>query len=180
MNDTILRVCLASTSKNPYHIFKTLIEHPLCRIHGPEHHIIVGSSLLTAYKNAGGDIDLKSALMEIQSRASKVPGGACGFWGACGAGISAGMFVSIVTECTPLKNEPWRQANTMTASALMKIGQVGGPRCCKRNSYIAISEAVRFAKEKLGVAMELGPISCTTFQSNNQCIGGRCPFWPGK
>lgn len=27
--------------------------------------------------------------------------GACGFWGACGAGISAGMFVSIVTGSTP-------------------------------------------------------------------------------
>ena len=58
-------------------------------MHGPEHHIMVGAALLTAYKNAGGEIDLQQALVEMMSRGRSVPGGACGFWGACGAGISA-------------------------------------------------------------------------------------------
>ena len=175
---SIIGVCLAAKSKNPYEIFKTLIGLPFCHTHGPEHHILVGASLLTAYKNAGGNIKLESALLEMQARGKKVPGGACGFWGACGAGISAGMFISIVTESTPLKNKPWGQSNRMTASALMKIGEVGGPRCCKRNSYIAITEGVRFAKEELGVEMELGQIICSTSNLNNQCIGNRCPFFP--
>lgn len=30
-------------------------------------HVMVGSALLTAYKNAGGDINLEDALMEMQS-----------------------------------------------------------------------------------------------------------------
>lgn len=174
--DGIIGVCLSSSSKSPYEIFKALISLPFCHTHGPEHHVLVGASLLTAYKNAGGKINLEAALAEMQARGKRVPGGACGFWGACGAGISAGMFVSIVTEATPLKNKPWGQSNKMTASALMKIGEVGGPRCCKRNSYIALTEGVRFAKEELGVEMELGQISCSTSGSNNQCIGERCPF----
>lgn len=33
-------------------------ECAICHMHGPEHHIMVGAALLTAYKNAGGDIDL--------------------------------------------------------------------------------------------------------------------------
>ncbi len=174
--DTIISFCLNTKSKNPYDIFKQLINMSFCHMHGPEHHILVGASLLTAYKNVGGDINLESALVEMQSRGKKVPGGACGFWGACGAGISAGMFISIVTGSTPLENKPWGLSNKMTASALMKIGEVGGPRCCKRNSYLAILEGVRFAKENLGVEMNIDTIKCSHKNFNNQCIGERCPF----
>ena len=64
--------------------------------------VLVGMALLTAFKNSGGEIDLQKSLIEMNSRGRSVPGGACGFWGACGAGISAGMFVSIITGATPL------------------------------------------------------------------------------
>ena len=132
--------------------------------------------MLTAYKNAGGDIDLVKALSEMQARGKKVPGGACGFWGACGAGVSTGMFVSIVTGSTPLAKEAWGLSNKMTSSALGAIGEVGGPRCCKRDSYISIIKAVEFSKVFLGVEMELGEIKCVHSANNNQCIGVRCPF----
>ncbi len=174
--DTILGVCLAETSKNPIHILQKLMALDFCHMHGPEHHVLVGSALLTAYKNAGGEIDLEKALVEMQSRGKKVPGGACGFWGACGAGISAGMFVSIITGATPLANEAWGLSNKMTSVALGAIGEVGGPRCCKRDSYLAIMQAVTFVKENFGVEMELDKIKCTHSAQNNQCIKERCPF----
>jgi len=174
--DTIIGVCLNETSKNPIEILRKLMALPFCHMHGPEHHIMVGSALLTAYKNAGGEIDLHKALVEMQSRGKKVPGGACGFWGACGAGISTGMFVSIVTGSTPLVNEAWGLSNLMTSQALEAIGKVGGPRCCKRDSYLAITEAVKFSKTQLGVEMKLGEIKCIHSKLNNQCIGARCPF----
>ena len=112
----------------------------------------------------------------MQSRGKKVPGGACGFWGACGAGISAGMFVSIITGATPLANESWGLSNKMTSAALGAIGEVGGPRCCKRDSYLAITQAVKFVQENFGVEMELDEIKCTHSALNNQCIKERCPF----
>lgn len=174
--DTIIGVCLGESSKNPIEVLQKLMALPFCHMHGPEHHIMVGASLLTAYKNAGGNIDLSKALVEVQSRGKKVPGGACGFWGACGAGVSAGMFVSIVTGSTPLAKEAWGLSNRMTARALNAIGEIGGPRCCKRDSYIAITEAVKFTREHLGVEMELGEIKCIHSAQNNQCIGVRCPF----
>ncbi len=174
--DTVINVCINETSKNPIAILQKLMALPFCHMHGPEHHIMVGSALLTAYKNAGGKIDLKKALIEMQSRGKKVPGGACGFWGACGAGISAGMFVSIATGSTPLANEAWGLSNRMTSRALNAIGEVGGPRCCKRDSYLSVIEAVKFAKTHLGTEMELGEIKCIHSALNNQCIGERCPF----
>ena len=177
MNDkNITALCLLETSKNPVEIFLNLANRLDCPVHNPVHHILVGSALLTAYKNSGGDIDLEKALEELKKRAQLVPGGACGYWGACGAGISSGMFVSIVTGSNPLANEEWKLSNLMTASSLGAIGEVGGPRCCKRNSYIAITKAVEFAKEHLSVEMELDKIKCTHFAQNGQCIGTRCPF----
>ncbi len=174
--DSIVSFCLSCPAKNPAVILNQMMEMPFCHMHGPEHHVMVGAALLTAYKNAGGDICLKEALAEMGNRGRQVPGGACGFWGACGAGISAGMFVSIITGATPLAGETFALAHKMTARALEQIGAVGGPRCCKRDSYLSIQQAVSFVKEELGVEMECGEITCHFAGNNNQCIGKRCPF----
>lgn len=171
--------CLASQSKNPYEIAIRLMEDPYVHMHGPENHVLVGSALLTAYHNCSGELDLKSALAEMRVRGSKVPGGACGFWGCCGAAVSTGMFISIVTGATPLTKETWGLSNLMTARALQSIGDIGGPRCCKRNAFLAIKDAVEVAKRELGVNMELpNEIVCGFTKLNKQCIGQRCPFNP--
>ena len=176
--DAIFGLCLAEKSKNPIEIMNGLMALPFCHMHGPEHHIMVGAALLTAYKNAGGKIDLPAALREIKNRGSQVPGGACGFWGACGAGLSAGMFVSIATGSTPLANEAFALAHKMSAAALTAIADVGGPRCCKRDSYLSILAAIDFAAENMGVQMERALPLCRYSEKNNQCIGKRCPFSP--
>ena len=154
--DEIVSICFNSKSKNPVEILEAMMSMPSCHMHGPEHHTMVGCALLTAYKNAGG---------------------ACGFWGACGAGVSTGMFVSIATKSTPLAEKAWGLSNQMTAKALEAIGKNGGPRCCKRDSYLAVTEAVKFAKENLGVKMELGQITCSRADMNNQCRKANCPFY---
>lgn len=174
--DSIIAVCLEEKSKNPIEIMEKMMSMPFCHMHGPEHHVMVGAALLTAYKNAGGELDHEKALLEMYSRGKAVPGGVCGFWGACGAGISSGIYMSIVTKSTPLTEEPWKLSNKMTSRALDKIGENGGPRCCKRDSYLAIIEAVKFTEEKLGVKMEIGEIKCSRSDMNNQCIKGKCPF----
>ncbi len=178
--DSIFGLCMGESSRNPLDILENMMAMPFCHMHGPEHHVIVGAALLTAYKNAGGEIDLSKALQEMNSRGKAVPGGACGFWGACGAGVSTGQFISIVTDSTPLAVEPWGLSNQMTAKALESIGKVGGPRCCKRDSYLAILAAIDFAAEHLNIHMEKTMPVCTRSGQNNQCIGKRCPFVGGK
>ena len=176
--DMIIGACLEEKSKDPIKIMEKMMSMPFCHMHGPEHHVMVGAALLTAYRNAGGNIDLAPALSEMMSRGRSVPGGACGFWGACGAGISSGMFVSIISGSTPLKTEPFALSHRMTAKSLEKIGRIGGPRCCKRDSYLSMQEAIGFVKENFGVKMESSDIRCSRFTQNNQCIGNRCPFYP--
>ncbi len=174
--DLIIGICMKANSTNPIEIMRMLMTQPFCHMHGPEHHVMVGSVLLTAYKNSGGEINLEEALTEMQNRGRNVPGGVCGFWGACGAAISAGMFVSIISRATPLTEESWGLSNLMTSKALGEIGKTGGPRCCKRDSYLAILSAIDFVKENFGIAMTKNKPVCTHSAMNNQCIGRRCPF----
>ena len=174
--DSIMAVCLEETSKDPIEIIEKMMALPFCHMHGPEHHVMVGAALLTAYRNAGGEMDLESALREMMSRGKSVPGGACGFWGACGAGLSSGMFVSIISKSTPLALEPCARSHRMTAKSLEAIGEIGGPRCCKRDSYLSILSAIDFVKEHFCVEMEKPEIVCSHMGQNNQCIGKRCPF----
>ena len=178
--EVIRAVCLESGEKNPIVLAQSIMADPFIYMHGPEHHVLVGACLLTAYRNCGGALAWPEALEEMFRRGQKGPGGTCGFWGCCGAAVSSGMFVSIVTEADPLGKENWGLANRMTALALERIGALGGPRCCKRDSFTAILSAVEFARDHLGVSMETAePVRCTFSGRNAQCIGRRCPYNKG-
>lgn len=174
--DAVIGICLSEESKNPVEIIRRMMAEPFCHMHGPEHHVMVGAALLTAYRNAGGDVDLSDALTEMMKRGQSVPGGVCGFWGACGAGLSTGMFISIISKATPLAGKPWGLSNKMTSKSLDSIGSIDGPRCCKRDSYLAILTAIDFVKGNFGIEMKRPEIKCIHYEQNNQCIGSRCPF----
>lgn len=141
---------------------------------------MVGSTLLTAYKNAGGKINLEDALIEMFNRGKKVAGGSCGYWRACGAGISTGMFISIITESTPLKRREFSLSHQITSKLLTQIGKNGGPRCCKRDSYLSIQVAIDFVEENFNITMTKQEIKCEHSKQNNQCIKSKCPFFREK
>lgn len=180
-NDALTTICLTDTSRNPIAVLEKLMSQPSCRMHGPEHHVLVGAALLTAYNNCLPDsakLDMAAALAEVKERGQQVPGGACGYMGACGAAISTGIFMSVVTRNTPFSTDTWRLCNLMTARALEQVAENGGPRCCKRDSYLSVLAAVDFVKTHLGVEMEKPEVRCSRSQINAQCIGKKCPFSP--
>jgi hypothetical protein len=172
--------CLHSSGRDPIALMQALMRLPAVHMHGPEHHFLVPCTLLCAYHNSGGKLgDLKAALKEAIARGKTVPGGMCGFYGACGAAVGAGIFLSVALDATPLSGDSFGLCNRITACALEKIGAVGGPRCCKRNSFLAIEAAAAFTAENLGVQMELpGKIRCAHSPKNAECLFGRCPYFP--
>ena len=175
--EVIMEICQKTDSKNPVEIARRIMEDPYIYMHGPEHHVMVGAVLLTAYRNSGGDIDLKEALEEMKERGSQIPGGVCGFWGCCGAGVSTGIYMSIVTGATPLAGRSWGLANRTTAKALEAIGELGGPRCCKRDTFTAIRKAAEMTAKELGVEMDCpAEIVCTFSEENQQCLKKACPY----
>lgn len=170
--------CLSENSRNPITIMQKLMKEPQVCMHGPEHHVLVGAALLTAYYNSGGSIKLEPTLKEMVLRGKNVPGGTCGYWGCCGAAISAGIFFSIITKTTPLSSQNWGLGSMLTSRVLGEIGKAGGPRCCKRASFLTISASICFVRENLGICMDSqDSISCTFWRGNNECLQYQCPFY---
>ncbi|HJJ74770.1 MAG TPA: DUF5714 domain-containing protein [Methanocorpusculum sp.] len=172
-------VVLNSSSKNPVDIADEIMASSFVHMHGPEHHFIVGASLLCAFCNTYGEVDLENALNAVISRGKKVPGGFCGMAGCCGAAVSAGIFLSVILKATPMSKEEWALSNRMTSRCLEAVSRLGGPRCCKRDSYTTILAAAEFLREELGKPLGVSDeILCSHFGDNAECLKVECPYFP--
>lgn len=175
----IVDACLAEKSTSPYEVFRNVARRDFVRMHGPEHHVLDGAAVLTAYRNAGGEVDLPSALAELMSRGLQMPGAMCGRWGVCGATASVGAALSILEGTGPLtSDDSWGSHMVYTSRALEALSRIGGPRCCKRDAYVSLETAVDYIRERFGVRLEKGDIRCEFHPQNAQCLGERCPFFP--
>ena len=106
-----------------------------------------------------------------------MPGAMCGYWGVCGSVASLGACLSILHHTGPLSDDIYYQDHMeFTSRVIHKMSDIGGPRCCKRNAFLSISEACLFVNEKYGVELSVSPISCEFSSFNQQCIKNRCPF----
>lgn len=179
--EIIQRYCGTTAEIDPIAIARTLMETPQVKMQGPEHHFMVPAVLLTAFYNVRGMRDEKVHKIEkARQRAELVKGGFCGTHGDCGAAVGTGIFVSLVTGATPLSKEEWKLSNLVTAKSLETIALHGGPRCCKRNAFLAIQTAVDFSREHFGVVMPVKkPVLCTFSPSNKECRTKECPFFAG-
>lgn len=176
----ILDLLLQSRERDPVLLLEQVFKLGDVHLHGPEHHGIVPCVLITAFHNCGGQTDFERCLTEAWIRGKKIPGGACGFLGVCGAASGAGIFASIVCGATPLAEKQWEIPQRLTAACLEKMADIGGPRCCKRTSRIAIETAADFAEKEFGISMPVSKTSCTYWAWNNECIRQRCPFFPHR
>ncbi len=179
-NELIFKTCLESKEKDPLKIAFKLIKNPKIKMHGPEHHFLVPAVLITAYYNNLEKYDKKeSALLKARNRSEKILGGFCGTHGVCGAAVGAGIFISIITNANPLSEKEWMLSNKITAKNLEKISYYGGPRCCKRNTMLAIIGAVSFVKVEFDVESPIDKnILCEFSDLNKECIKEKCPFYP--
>lgn len=178
--NSILAACREQTGTNPILIFQSIARQDYIRIHGPEHHILDGACILTAYYNAGGKIDLEAGLKWILEQGMKMPGAACGHWGVCGAVTSVGAALAFIDGTGPLSTDgTWGKHMAYTSKVIARMGQINGPRCCKRDGFLALETAVDFINDNYPVHLDKTPIHCGFYPKNQQCIASRCPFFPG-
>jgi len=181
-NNLIEDFCIASKLEDPLKIALILTRRPQITLHGPEHHFLVPAVLLTAYYNIARDYKNKGLkIKEARVRSSQILGGFCGFHGDCGAAVGTGIFISLITNSTPLSSREWKLSNLMTAKSLFTIANHGGPRCCKRNTFLGINEAVNFIKENFDLTMKINRnIRCEFYELNKECLKKTCPYFPKK
>ena len=174
--ELIIAECMKISCTNPYEIFHTIAQKDFVSIHGPEHHVLDGACILTAFHNAGGDIDLYATLQKLMNEGLRMPGAVCGLWGVCGAVMSIGAALAIIDGTGPLSAEDWGSHMEYTSAALARLAQTGGPRCCKRDAMFSMEEAVGYIKTHYGIELDMLPIKCDFSLHNAQCIGKKCPY----
>ena len=178
-NDLIETICIKNENKNPIELATDLMKNPAIKMHGPEHHFLVPAIMLSVYYNTTKEYEQKEGkIKQARSRAEKIQGGFCGSHGTCSAAIGNGIFISLITNTTPLSKKEWKQSNLITAKTLEKIAYYGGPRCCKRNTYIALLTSVSFLKENFNIKINTGKkIKCIFNNLNKECVKEKCPFF---
>jgi len=174
--DILRDVLNSTTSTDPIEILERVMAHPSVPMHRPEHHAMVPAIIVAAVKNSGYPVP-EGAVEKALERGSKVPGGWCGFYGACGAAIGVGTAVSVITGATPLTGQARSLANEATAFALGKMVD-GGARCCKRASRKALEAAGEFLKTRMGITLKINQvIKCRYVQRNRECIREGCAYY---
>jgi hypothetical protein len=72
-------------------------------------------------------------------------------------------------------------ANLMTSESLRVIANLGGPRCCKRDVFLALRAAAAFLDKELYVALPVEELVVCEFSAlNRECLKEACPFFRGE
>ena len=175
--EVIRTICTTTKERDMLALLQLIRSHPSIPMHGPEHHAMIPGIFLACYRNSGGGIDSREILTGI-NRGADVPGGVCGFWGACGAAIGIGIGVSTIFAATPLTPGPRQLAQEFTGRILTLLATRKGGRCCQRETYIALTEAAKLSAELLPVPLQAeAELHCDQYPHNKECIRKQCPLW---
>lgn len=170
-------ICQGTKETDLLTLLKRIRSHPAIPMHGPEHHAMMPAIILTAFRNRGGNID-QQVIDDAIKRGAAIPGGACGFWGACGAAIGAGIAASSILSATPLTPSPRQQAQSFSARILGKIAKYKGGRCCQRETWLTLTETAALSESFFGVELlAKDAITCDQYTRNKECIRKACPLW---
>jgi len=158
-------------------LLQRIRKHAAITMHGPEHHSLVPGVILSVYKNMGGSISDEGILSGIE-RGRSVAGGACSFLGVCGAATGVGIAFAIILEANPYSGKERHLVMQVTREVMDRIAAYEAPRCCQRESWIALKAASELSEKYAAIHLpaESG-MRCMQHRSNKECIGKLCPLW---
>jgi hypothetical protein len=170
------RACEGSRETDPAVIANLIMKHPMSVMHSPQHHILVTPVVLAALRNSGQYPLKPGRLASAIERTRGIPLGSCGTRGECGAAISVGALVSILTGATFQKDRERSLALQASAETLLAIAQAGGPRCCKQSVSLALKTSSIFLKRELNLDLSVEP-HCDFAARNEECKHERCQYY---
>ena len=169
----IIDFCLQEKSCDPIEIFGHAARQDFVRMHGPEHHVLDGACLLTAFHNAGGNLtNLPEALKRLMNEGLRMPGAVCGLWGVCGAVMSIGAALAIIEGTGPLSTDgSWgSHMRGDRRSPLLQAGRIHRPA----DSVSVCGTALWRASEQSPNHVHLESAECTVPGYALSFSSGRC------
>ncbi|MEN8140836.1 MAG: DUF5714 domain-containing protein [Thermodesulfobacteriota bacterium] len=176
----IRKLCLQSREKDMVALLAEIRQQPAINTHGPEHHALLPGVILATARNRGLALSDDEILTGI-SRGSKVPGGACGFMGICGAATGVGIAMAVLAAATPLTPKARQQAQGATARVLTRLAEIRAGRCCQRECWLALQEVAQISQEMLEAPLLAeAPLHCQQYGQNRECVRKKCPLWASR
>ncbi|MDO4554893.1 MAG: DUF5714 domain-containing protein [Lachnospiraceae bacterium] len=183
VNEAIKEICMGyfrEGKADAFALLQDLMDLEGVPMHYPYHHYIVPMVLLTTVRTMEKSEEeiLSQDLDTAIERGQNILGGFCGFYGNCGAAVGVGVFYSIYAGIVPTSRKGWAACNKATADALLKISEIEGPRCCKRNSFLALYSAADTIKERFGIEIACPEaVVCKYHDRNKECKRKACPYF---
>lgn len=146
-------------------------------MHGSEHHALVAAAFLVAYHRRHGEPSWPAIMDALQTAATELPGGTCGFWGACSAGLAVGIACCTILDSSPTDGAPRAAAHQIVSQILARIARYPGPRCCRRECLLALQTGCELSATLLPRPLSTTyTLPCEQAEANDECYGSECPF----
>ena len=175
--EIVKHYCLSSSETDMITLLNKIRKHPSMPMHGPEHHFAVPGIIISVYRNSGGSVGDQEILTGIE-RGKDIPGGACGFWGACGAALGVGIGFGVIIGSSPVKASHRQRLHKIVQEVLAEISSLKAARCCQRETWTALKKAAEISNNLLPISLKAdGLTRCTQRKLNKECPGKICPYW---
>ena len=123
---------------------------------GCENAWIAAGALMAAIKNVGTAKVANEQVVEVLNRTKKQAiGGYCGLTGVCGVAPAIGACFSVVLGAACPKDRETAVTMRVVARIIDTIANETGPCCCKNFVRKSLIEAVKLAKEHLGIILPM-------------------------
>lgn len=179
VNEYIKKICLSDKGDDPIALAVKIMNSPLIRMHGSEHHFIVPAVMLTCtYKQMKEPKDLASLLDIAEDRAMHTVSQDCKFeCNFCGAAIGSSIYLNLFTGSDNSSDEVLSLDKVLTSKCLLKISELNLPKCCKRDTYLSLQEIIEFMKENFEINLPTSEAKCTFSLRNKSCGREICIFY---
>lgn len=178
-NEFIKQQCISYAGTDPVDLVVQIMNSPQIKMHGPEHHFILPAVLATCMRNhLGIKLDIAQVLDKVEKRAIDETPRECDFKGGnCGAAVGAGVYLSMHLAGMRSEDEIVVMQKEITDASIKAIHDHGGPRCCKRDTYLTLDASLKYFKEKLNIELPYSEAKCTFSLRNQSCGMEKCVYY---
>ena len=82
-------------------------------------------------------------------------------------------------KSSPVTPAQRQMVKALTGDLICGLGSIEAARCCQREAWTVLQEAVKVSAELLPITLKAdAPFTCRQMKRNKECYGVRCPVHP--
>jgi hypothetical protein len=179
VNSFIKKVCLDYTGVDVIDLAVKIMNTPIIRMHGAEHHFLTPAVLTTIVNNRTNKFDnLEETLNKLDEKIQREAPRQCSLIaGTCGGAIGSSIFLKMYLEGKESPEKINELSDFVKNESIRQIDEIGLSRCCKRDTYISLRVTSKFLNDNYNLNLIISEPKCTFSLRNKSCGREDCPFY---